>query len=127
MRDSDDLVFLIKTIIKNTITDMQPTNMIYGEVKSISPLAIEIDQKITLTDLQLILTRNVTEWTENIEIDWTSTTHHHDFNGDGTVVDGNTNLKGIYHIKHKTGLQVGEKVILLMLAGGQQYVVLDRV
>ena len=127
MRDADDLVFLIKSIIKDTQNAMQPTNMIYGEVKSISPLQIEIDQKIILTDLQLILSRNVTEWTEEIEIDWTTTKHHHDFNGDGSVVDGDTNLKGVYQIKHKTALKAGEKVILIMLAGGQQYLVLDRV
>lgn len=127
MRDSDDLVFLIKNIIKNTIDNMQPTNMVYGEVKGINPLQIEIDQKIILTDLQLILSRNVTEWIEEIEIDWTHTKHHHNFNGDGSVVDSDTNLKGIYQIKHKNGLKVGEKVILIMLAGGQQYLVLDRV
>ena len=127
MRDTDDLVELIKSIFKNTQEAMQPTNMIYGEVKSISPLQIEIDQKIILTNLQLILSRNVTEWIEDIEIDWTETTHHHDFNGDGSVVDGDTNLKGVYQIKHKTALKVGEKVILIMLAGGQQYLVLDRV
>ncbi len=127
MRDTDDLVGLIKNIFKSTLDSMQPTNMLYGEVKSISPLQIEIDQKIILTDLQLILSRNVTEWTEDIEIDWTATKHHHDFNGDGSVVDGDTNLKGVYQVKHKTALKAGEKVILIMLAGGQQYLVLDRV
>lgn len=127
MRDTDDLAFLIKHIIKDTINNMQLTNIIYGEVKSISPLQIEIDQKIMLTELQLILSRNVTEWIENIEIDWTAATHSHGFIGDGSVVENNTNLKGEYQIKHKTGLQVGEKVILLMLLGGQQYLVLDRV
>lgn len=127
MRDSNDLAFLIKQIIKDTIDNMQLTNVVYGEVKSISPLQIEIDQKIMLTDLQLILSRNVTEWTENIKIDWTTITHSHGFIGDGSVVDGNTNLKGEYQIKHMTGLKIGEKVILLMLAGGQQYLVLDRI
>lgn len=131
MNDAIDLVKIIKAIIKETVQSGDPCNWVYGEVVSISPLKIKIDQKIILEEIQLTLTRNVTEWIEEVEIDWTTLdkTHNHPFSGDGAVLDSTLNyqLKGKYQIKHLTALKVGEKVVLIQQQGGQHYLVIDRV
>ena len=127
MRDAKDLAILIQTLIKSTIGSMKLSNYIYGEVINDEPLEIKIDQKLTLNKMQIILTRNVTEWEEEIDIDWSSVMHSHGFDGEGSVQEGNTNLKGRYKIMHKTKLKTGEKVLLAQIEGGQQYVVIDRV
>lgn len=131
MNDATDLINLIKTIIKQTVAAGDPSNWVYGEVVSSSPLKIKIDQKITLESIQLSLLRNVTNWTEEIEINWETldNTHNHPFSGDGSVQDSTHNhkLEGKYQVKHLTSLKVGEKVILLQQQGGQHYLVVDRV
>ena len=131
MNDVSDLIKVFKTIVKDTVNAGDPTNWVYGEVVSINPLKIKIDQKIILEEIQLTLSRNVTEWTENIEINWITgdNTHTHPFSGDGSVQDNTHNhkLEGVYQIKHLTKLAVGERVVLIQAQGGQHYLVLDRV
>lgn len=131
MNDASDLVNLIKILIIETVQAGDPSNWVYGEVVSAAPLKIKIDQKIILEEIQLTLARNVTEWTEEIDIDWNTkdNTHDHPFQGDGSVQNSTHNhkLEGKYQVKHLTKLKEGEKVILLQQQGGQHYLVLDRV
>lgn len=131
MNDAIDLVKVFKSIVKETVEAIDPSNWVYGEVVSETPLKIQIDQKIILEEIQLTLTRNVTEWTEEIEINWETlkNTHNHPFSGDGSVLESSHNhkLKGKYQVKHLTKLKLGEKVILIQQQGGQHYLVIDRV
>ena len=48
MNDAVDFVKIIKSIIKETVQSGDPSNWVYGEVVSIAPLKIKIDQKIIL-------------------------------------------------------------------------------
>lgn len=127
MKDTDDLVIVIKQIIKETVETFKPSEIFYGEVTKASPIEIQIDQKISLDSMQIIIPQHLTDWDEKIKIDWTSTKHNHDFNGEGSVVESDTNLKGEYQIKHLNSLKVGDKVILLRKPEGQKYLVVDRV
>jgi hypothetical protein len=89
-------------------------------VVSASPLKITIEQKMTLSKPQLILTRNVTDYevkmtvdhlTENTEIN--DVPHKHSYKG-----------KKIFTVHNS--LVVGEEVVLIRIQGGQKYLVLDR-
>lgn len=112
----------------------------FGTVTSTSPLEIQIDQKLTLTQDYLILTKAVLDHEVDIEVNhfteqsalvgygaW-DTKHSHPGAGIGEI---NPNHRHQYlgrkKIKIFNGLQVGEKVILIRLQGGQRYVVLDRI
>lgn len=112
----------------------------FGTVTSTSPLEIQIDQKLTLTQDYLILTKAVLDHEVDIEVNhfteqsalvgygpW-DTKHSHPNAGTGEI---NPNHRHQYlgrkKIKIFNGLQVGEKVILIRLQGGQRYVVLDRI
>ncbi|MEG1165939.1 MAG: DUF2577 domain-containing protein [Oscillospiraceae bacterium] len=63
---SDDYMELVR-IIKQAATDAvnaaSPVAITYGKVVSVQPLEIKLDQKLTLSTAQLILCRNVTDFT----------------------------------------------------------------
>ena len=113
----------------------------FGTVDSISPLKIQIEQRLTLTEKDLILTRNVLDhWVDtesnHFTMDsplvgyspWDTSHVHPPSTAIGTL---NMNHRHQYQGRKKimiyNGLLPGEKVILIRLQGGQRYVVLDRI
>lgn len=107
----------------------------FGTVDSISPLKIQIDQRLTLTEEYLILTKNVLDHEVDIEVnhftvndDFLNTTHAHPNAGSaGFDSTHKHQYQGRKKIKIYNGLLPGEKVILIRLQGGQRYIVLDRI
>ena len=58
-----DAVELLKTLKKAAVEAVdatKPVQVCYGKVTGTSPLKILVDQKLTLGEGQLVLTRNVT-------------------------------------------------------------------
>ena len=56
-----NLVEIIKGIVKDTNNSLQLTNVLFGTVKSVSPLRILVEQKLELTEEFLVLTKNVVD------------------------------------------------------------------
>ena len=100
MNNANDLLKVVKKTALNAVEAGKPADFCFGKVTSESPLKISIEQKITLDAAQLILTRNVTEFT--------------------TKIDG-------YERTIDNKLSLGEEVVLLRQKGGQKFLVLDRV
>ena len=96
----DDLLKLIKKTSLEAVNASKPANMVFGKVISVSPLKIQVDQKLILTSAQLVLSRNVTDY--KVKIDDTEHTIHN-------------------------ALKVNEKVIMMQVSGGQKYIVIDRI
>lgn len=66
-----DAVELIKTIKKTAVEAMeatQPANVVFGKVINVSPLQINVEQKMILGKAQLILTKNVTDHTVEMTV-----------------------------------------------------------
>lgn len=103
MHDVTDLLRLIKKAAVDAVNASYPTDVAFGYVISVSPLQINVEQKLTLTSAQLILTNNVTDYKVKIS------------SGDE---------EKIYTIHNS--LAVGDKVVMLQMKGGQKYVVIDR-
>jgi hypothetical protein len=126
MRDFNDLIKLIKRIAVEAVEASKPTNVVFGQVTSASPLKITIEQKITLSSQQLILTRNVTDHEIEMTLD-----HETDYksggSGDSSFASHNHAVTGKKTMTLHNALKKGEKVALLRTQGGQQYVVIDRV
>ena len=126
MRDFNDLIKLIKRIAVEAVEASKPTNIVFGQVTSASPLKITIEQKITLSSQQLILTRNVTDHEIEMTLD-----HETDYksggSGDSSFASHNHAVTGKKTMTLHNALKKGEKVALLRTQGGQQYVVIDRV
>lgn len=98
--DSSDLLLLIKKAAMDAVTASKPANIIYGKVLSVSPLQVQLDQQITLGAAQLTIARCLLGYSVTIE---------------GVKVDV------------IPPLAAGELVILARAAGGQKYVILDRI
>ncbi|MBQ7758446.1 DUF2577 domain-containing protein [Anaerotignum sp.] len=98
-------------IIKQLALDAAETGADFciGTVTAAEPLCIRLEEGLELTEEFLVLTENVLEWEEA-----------------GTIsIDGGT--WNSYRMKRNRKLQTGEAVALMRAAGGQQYLVLDRV
>lgn len=91
----------IQQIVENNINNMRLTDYVYGEVTSISPLKIKIDQKLELTSSVIILTF--------------------------PVVEKKINIAGIGEVVIIEGLSVGDRVIMLRVEKGQKFIVLSKV
>jgi hypothetical protein len=116
----------------------QPADVCFGKVISISPLKIMVEQKIVLSAGQLVLSRNVTDHTVAVSMNWTTESagnHNHPYIDDSssrTTDLAGTHIHQIISSKGKTitihnALVVSDEVILLKKKGGQKYIVLDRV
>ncbi len=132
--DSNDLLNMIKKAATDAVNAGKPTSTVYGKVTSASPLKISIEQKMTLTKEQLVLTRNVTDYETNITMDWVSeeTIHDHSYTDDGSsnTTGDNTHshkIKGKKKITVHNSLVVGDEVILIQIQGGQKFIVWDRI
>lgn len=107
----------IKKIALEAVAESKPVNITYGIVKTINPLSIEVENLRVLPAEFFILSRNVTNYTTTMTINWNTEDaqgHNHSVTGSKTVTINNA-------------LKVGEKVILIRFQGGQDYLVLDRI
>ena len=102
-----------------------PMAMSFGTVTSVSPLKIQVDQKKTLTEAQLILTNNVRDFNVDMTVDH-QTENESGGSGDAAFAAHRHAYKGRKTFRVHLALKVGEKVILISCDGGQKYIVLDR-
>lgn len=130
MRDATDLIKLIKKITLEAVESAKPTALVYGKVSQESPLEISLEQKLTLTTAQLVLSRNVTEFQHEMTLDHRTEEDIHSH----TTPEGECSEeahshgylgKKVFLVHHQ--LTLGEEVLLLRMQGGQKYLVLDRV
>ena len=147
--DAQKLVMLIKQAAVEAVNAKDPMSLKIGEVVSVSPLKISINQKITIPASQLLLTNAVRDYTVYETVDHTtgtalgsvSLTHKHAYSGTTSgneSYSGNTENAGGVNIGHShsykgrkkftvhLGLKTGEKVLMLRCDGGQKFIVLDR-
>lgn len=148
--DSNTIIKLIKRAALDAVMAQKPMAFCLGEVVSASPLKITVDQKMTLTAAQLILTNAVRDYVVYMTIDHSTgsalgsidLTHKHSYSGTTSgneSYSGNTGNAGAKDLTHShsitgkkkytvhLGLKTGEKVILLRCDGGQKFIVFDRV
>ena len=104
MYSADDFLKVIKKATTDAVNASKPANVVFGKVINDSPLKIKIDQKLILTSAQLVLSQSVTNYRLSVTLDGASKTM--------TV---------------NNALKNGEEVILIQVAGGQKYIVIDRI
>lgn len=91
MLDANDLLNSIKKAATEAVEASKPVAVMFGKVISASPLKINVEQKMTLNSAQLILTRNVTDYSVNMTVDHTTGTaslnanHGHGISGNVSV------------------------------------------
>lgn len=134
-------VDFIKQIVKSYLDSSRPVNVLFGTVLSEEPdISVQIDQKKVLTKDFLVLSRNVTDHNVEMTVDHLTedadpqnTSMESGGAGDAAFAAHKHTHSHIHPYKGRKRflvhrkLLVGEKVILVSLQGGQQYVILDRV
>jgi len=95
----------VKRAAVEAVRAEKPVGMLYGTVIGVNPLNVRVDQKLVLTQGQLILTNSVR-------------THK------VTVTDAYGSCECF---TVGDALSKGQTVILLRADGGQKYIILDRV
>ena len=124
----NELVQLVKQAAVDAVNASSPMGLCFGTVTSASPLKIQVDQKKTLTEAQLILTNNVRDFA----VEMTTLPEYHETeemsggSGEAAFAAHKHKYQGRKKWKVHLALQSGEKVILLRCDGGQKYIVLDR-
>ena len=104
MRDMSDFLTEIQRIVLGVLNAQKLSTIIYGTVISTNPLEVHVDQKLTLKQEQLKLTKAVKDHEIEMSI------------GDGA--------KQIYKVYN--GLIQGDKVTMIRAYGGQQYLIIDK-
>ena len=119
MGDFSGILDVVKQAGKNATNAEYPVAVMFGTVTSVSPLEIEIEQKMTLDKARLILSRNVTDHTVEMTGNYT-TENDFDVGMHRHAISGKKS-----HLVHN-GLKIYDEVILLRVQGGQRFIVLDR-
>lgn len=129
-------VLTVKSIVKAYVDGQKPAELAFGEVTSISPLKIKIDNRLEVDETFLLLSAFVREKWINVPTD-ESPNHTHpipqwqtDPAGPGphthTIQPWKTD-PDFPKIKLWRGLKVGDKVRMIRLKQGQLYYVIERV
>lgn len=126
MPDYTGLVKAMKQAALDAVDAKKPVAVYYGTVKSESPLKIDVEQKMTLSEAQLVLTKAVLDHYVDIEVK-----HITEKRGGGSGYPAyeshDHEYKGRKKIMIYNGLKKGEKVLLIRFQEGQKFVVWDRV
>lgn len=126
------LTDLMKLVAAGVVNNMQLPEVYLGTVISVNPLKIRLSADNILPANYLILTNAVKDHEVDISISWNTedNKHKHGNGNDGqdtTEVTHKHAVKGRKKITIHNGLTDGEKVLLLRVQGGQNYVVVDRI
>ena len=95
-----------------------PVNVLAGEVKSVNPITVLVDQRFILDADFLVVPESLTKY----EIDLK---HFHAYPADTISEKTATALNN--KIVIRPGLAAGNKVLLIRVQGGQKYVIFDKV
>ena len=128
LADANGLVEAMKRAARDERESSKPVNVYFGEVVSVAPLKINVEQKMVLGESQLILTRNVTDYMTTVTVQWN--TEIGVLSSDGKTTAPPPHLHGIVGQKNflmHNALEVGDEVILIRQQEGQKFIVVDRI
>jgi len=94
------LVDVMKRVSLGAVEASNPTAIYFAVVKNVNPLEVIVDQRFTLPEDFLVVPETLTE--QKIMI-------------------------GGQEVMIRRGLESGDKLVMLRVPGGQQYILLDRV
>lgn len=119
-------VELVKKAAVEAVEATKPVHLLFGEVISVSPLKIQVDQKSIYTEKMLVLTRNVTDFEVDMSVSHI-TLQRSGGSGDAAYAAHDHDYKGLKKFKIHNALIKGDWVVLGRIQGGKRFVVLDRI
>lgn len=125
MRDMTDIIRSIRRAVLDSVNAQKLTTVIYGIVESVSPLKVRVDQKLLLEQEQLKLTRAVMDYEVDMTVDHV-TGNRSGGSGDAAFESHNHEYKGRKKYLIHNGLVHGDKVTMIRVHGGQQFLIVDK-
>lgn len=119
MADINDLLAVIKQAALDAVESVKPAGFMFGTVVSSKPLKVKIDQKVTLEEAFLTLTRNVTKHATTVEVEWETE--------EAGQPEHKHKIKGKKKITVDNSLKNGDIVLIAREQGGQRFIIIDRV
>jgi hypothetical protein len=108
------LLQVIKQAGAEAVDAGNPVALMFGTITKTNPLEVNVDQRFLLPADFLIVPEQLTSYEVDLK-------HSHDY-ADGVTQEALTEKVVI-----RRGLEVGDKVLLCRMQGGQKFIVLDRV
>ena len=129
MLNVNEFVETLKRAAVDAVEATKPVNVYFGEVISVLPLKIKVEQKMILSEKQLILSRNVTDFKTKITAGNTQNYYYTGGVNSGIVPESPPHVHAVGNIEVTihNGLAVGDRVIILRRQEGQKFIVIDRV
>lgn len=118
MADGTGIAEKIKKMAVEAQEARKPVYIYYGKVISLAPLKISVEQKMLLGEKQLVLTRNVTDFSVRVTVKRAAE--------EGSAPSGEMDAEEMQIMVHN-GLEIGEEVILIRQQEGQKFIVADRI
>lgn len=125
LRSMEDILKEIQKLVLGVINAQKLSTVVYGTVLSVSPLEVQVDQKLTLKEEQLKLTRAVMDYEVDMTVDHV-TENRAGGSGDDAFASHNHQYKGRKKFLIHNGLIKGDKVTMIRSHGGQQYLIIDK-
>ena len=121
-----NMIEIIKQAAVEAVKASNPCAIMFGKVISISPLKINVEQRLTLDESHLVLTSLVRDFSVDMTVDHT-TEYTSGGSGESSFESHNHAITGKKTFQVHLGLKINEYVMLLQMQGGQKYIVVDRV
>lgn len=102
-----NLLEVVQMAALSAVEQSKPLDVVFGTVCSAKPLEVKVDQKLTLTEEFLALTRSVSDYSAPVSC------------------RGLCSANCSAEVSH--GLKSGDVVVMLRFSGGQRYLILDKV
>ncbi|KYG89147.1 hypothetical protein A0U40_13225 [[Bacillus] sp. KCTC 13219] len=120
-----DIVKVLRRVVLDAVNAQKPANIVYGTVVSVTPLKVQVDQKLILEREHLKLTRAVMDYEVDMTVDHL-TENRAGGSGEAAFASHNHEYKGRKKFLIHNGLIVGDKVTMIRAHGGQQYIIIDK-
>lgn len=117
-----DLLNTIKQASMAAMAASNPAAVIFGEITKKEPLEVTVNPRLILPAALLVVSESLTHYELELE-------HAHQYtdSSESGTTTRNTQPELSDPIVIRRGLERGDRVLLLRVQGGQQYVILDRV
>ncbi len=125
MLNGSDLLVAMKKAALEGVENSKPVAVVFGTVVGVKPLRIEVEQKLTLSEAQLVLCRGVKDFEVEMSVDHI-TEDISGGSGDSAFASHNHGYTGRKKFIVHNNLALGEVVVMLRVQGGQKFLVLDR-
>ncbi len=120
-----DIIRSIRQIVLDSVNAQKLSTVVYGTVESVAPLKVRIDQKLVLEQEHLKLTRAVIDYEVDMTVD--HVTENRSGGSEYAAFEShNHEYKGRKKFLIHNGLVDGDKVTMIRVHGGQQYLIIDK-